>query len=151
MRQLAASLTFLTAWRATPQAHQHIESSEAIAPGAERFTHDTLHPVAIDSSRSHFLAGDDSKPRVSQTVRPRKHGEMSARPDRAGSERRRKLTRTAQPCRSRKIHPRRPVPAVQTASLARPFARRARSTARPPRVRIRTRKPCVRLRRVTDG
>jgi hypothetical protein len=76
---------------------------------------------------------------------------MPARRNRAGSERRRKLTRTAQPCRSRKIHPRRPAPAVQTASRARPFARRARSTARPPRVRIRTRKPCVRLRRVTDG
>jgi hypothetical protein len=39
----------------------------------------------------------------------------------------------------------------QTANRARPFARRARRTPRPPRVRMRTRKPCVRLRRVTDG
>jgi hypothetical protein len=40
---------------------------------------------------------------------------------------------------------------VQTAKRARPFARRALITARPPRVFMRTRKPCVRLRRVTEG
>lgn len=39
----------------------------------------------------------------------------------------------------------------QTANRARPLARRARTTLRPPRVRIRTIKPCVRLRRVFDG
>jgi len=33
----------------------------------------------------------------------------------------------------------------------RPLARRARITARPPRVFMRTRKPCVRLRRTTEG
>ena len=33
----------------------------------------------------------------------------------------------------------------------RPLARRALMTARPPRVFIRTRKPCVRARRVLDG
>jgi hypothetical protein len=38
-----------------------------------------------------------------------------------------------------------------TPSRARPLARRARITARPPRVRMRTRKPCVRLRRTTEG
>ncbi len=36
---------------------------------------------------------------------------------------------------------------VHTESLFRPFRRRAESTARPERVRIRTKKPCVRLRR----
>jgi len=36
-------------------------------------------------------------------------------------------------------------------SRARPFARRARITARPPRLRIRTRNPWVRLRRTTEG
>jgi hypothetical protein len=41
--------------------------------------------------------------------------------------------------------------AVQTLNRARPLARRARMTARPLRVRMRTRNPCVRLRRVTDG
>jgi hypothetical protein len=39
----------------------------------------------------------------------------------------------------------------QTASRARPLARRARSTALPPRLFMRTRNPCVRLRRVFDG
>jgi hypothetical protein len=40
---------------------------------------------------------------------------------------------------------------IQTPSRTRPFARRARMTARPPRVFMRTRKPCVRLRRTTEG
>jgi len=39
----------------------------------------------------------------------------------------------------------------QTARRLRPLERRARITARPPRVFMRTRKPCVRLRRVTEG
>jgi hypothetical protein len=42
-------------------------------------------------------------------------------------------------------------PPAQTLNRERPLARLARNTARPPRVRMRTRKPCVRLRRVTDG
>lgn len=39
----------------------------------------------------------------------------------------------------------------QTATRARPFARRALMTARPPAVFMRTRKPWVFLRRATDG
>lgn len=39
----------------------------------------------------------------------------------------------------------------QTESRARPRARRARITARPPRVRMRTRKPWVRFLRTTEG
>ena len=151
MRQLAASLTFLAARRTTPQAHQHIEPRQAIAPDAKYFPYDTLHPVAIDGPGRHLFAGDDSKPRVSESIQPGKHGEIPARPDRAGSQRCRELIRTPQPRRARKTHPRRPAPAVQTASRARPFARRARSTPRPPRVRIRTRNPCVRLRFAIEG
>jgi hypothetical protein len=40
---------------------------------------------------------------------------------------------------------------AQTASRARPFARRARRTLRPPILFMRARKPCVRLRRTTEG
>lgn len=39
----------------------------------------------------------------------------------------------------------------QTESRARPFARRADRTLRPPTVFIRARKPCVRARRIFDG
>lgn len=39
----------------------------------------------------------------------------------------------------------------QTPRRWRPLARRARITARPPRVRMRTRNPWVRLRRTTEG
>jgi len=38
-----------------------------------------------------------------------------------------------------------------TASLARPLARRARITARPPRVFMRTKNPCVRFLLITEG
>lgn len=48
-----------------------------------------------------------------------------------------------------------PLPALislsQTPKRARPLARRARSTARPPRVRMRTRNPWVRFLRMTEG
>lgn len=47
--------------------------------------------------------------------------------------------------------PRLPSDATQTARRWRPLARRARITLRPPRVRMRTRKPWVRLRRTTEG
>ena len=40
---------------------------------------------------------------------------------------------------------------AQTPSRFRPLARRARMIERPPRVFMRTRKPWVRLRRVTEG
>ena len=40
---------------------------------------------------------------------------------------------------------------AQTASRVRPFARRARRTLRPPILFMRARKPCVRLRRTTEG
>jgi hypothetical protein len=52
------------------------------------------------------------------------------------------------------LHPRKRISgarARQTPRRERPFARRVRSTARPPRVFMRTRNPCVRLRRVVDG
>jgi hypothetical protein len=39
----------------------------------------------------------------------------------------------------------------QTESRARPFARRADRTLRPPTVFMRARKPCVRARRIFDG
>lgn len=40
---------------------------------------------------------------------------------------------------------------TQTLNRARPFARRARMTAAPPRVFIRTRNPCVRFLLITEG
>lgn len=42
-------------------------------------------------------------------------------------------------------------PRTQALSLARPLARRALMTARPPRVRMRARKPCVRFLLISLG
>lgn len=53
----------------------------------------------------------------------------------------------AKPCGARKPEARE----LQTARRARPLARRALMTARPPRVFMRSRKPCVRARRVFEG
>jgi hypothetical protein len=52
---------------------------------------------------------------------------------------------------ARSVQNRWTVSEVQTPSRFRPLARRARMTERPPRVFMRTRKPWVRLRRVTEG
>jgi len=48
-------------------------------------------------------------------------------------------------------HMRRQKALTQTANRLRPLARLALMTARPPRVFMRTKKPCVRARRVFDG
>jgi hypothetical protein len=71
--------------------------------------------------------------------------EKSALPPRR--ERARELRSAAQPRFARQPGARR----LQTAKRARPLARRALITARPPRVFIRSRNPCVRARRVLEG
>jgi hypothetical protein len=85
---------------------------------------------------------------LGQAVGPDEQGEMAARSGSAGCQRRRVLSALQQLRAARQRGGR---PGLQTLSRARPFERRARITARPPRVRMRTRKPWVRLRRVTEG
>jgi len=62
-----------------------------------------------------------------------------------------KRARTREPAAATCPGHRRSAAADQGTSRARPFARRAESTLRPPTVFIRARKPCVRLRLTTEG
>jgi hypothetical protein len=72
---------------------------------------------------------------------------MTPNPGAARRQRRGKLLAAIQPRAARQ----RATRLDQALNRARPLARRARSTLRPPRVRLRARKPCVRLRRFTEG
>ena len=104
-----------------------------------------LRTIAVDRAREDTLRNDKTQ---------------SANADSIGLEQHAK-TRTLGSPRSRQersdICGTEPLPTAKTPALAqtlkraRPLARRARSTARPPRVRIRTRNPCVRFLRTTEG
>ena len=136
--------------RAAAHPHHNIDSPQTVAQYAERFPHQPLRPVPVDRPRHRFLADNDTEARVALAIRHGKHGEVAARCGRPRSERRRKLLAVLQPRRARQAGFRGDRGA-QTLNRARPLARRARNTERPPRVRMRTRNPWVRLRRVTDG
>ena len=105
----------------------------------------TLGTITVHSATKQSLGHDQAEPRIVETVGSDLDGNR-ARAARPGSGKDLGDRVAAEPL-SLPI----PLSATQTPSRARPFARRARITALPPRVRMRTRNPCVRLRRTTDG
>jgi hypothetical protein len=133
--------------RITPQLDYHIYAPETMARLAKRLTRHALEAIPVHRARRRPGAGNDPEPRLAQPVGSQIHPEMTLGARRPGRERFPVVIRTQQPRAARQLAGARD----QTANLARPFARRARTTLRPPRVRIRTMKPCVRLRRVFDG
>ena len=125
---------------------------------AERFADEPLAAVAVHCPRCSLSSCDDAKPCVSGAVRPGAKNKITACYASAGAENRLKVAASPKndttPWNTLFI----PFDAstidfalTQTASRARPFARRALMTARPAFVFMRTRNPCVRLRRVLDG
>ena len=118
-----------------------------LARAPECLARHSLEPVAVHCARRHPAARDDPEPRLGQAVRPQVQPEIAPRPRCSRRERLLVVLAALQP----RAAGQRAGAGNQTLNRARPFARRARSTPRPPRVRLRTRKPCVRLRRVTDG
>lgn len=109
------------------------------------FPKKTLGTITIHSARKQTLRYDQAEPGIVETVGSDLDGNRARSP---GPGNRKDLGDRFAPeplCL--------PIPlnVAQTPSRARPFARRARITALPPRVRMRTRNPCVRLRRTTDG
>lgn len=112
---------------------------------AKQLPQHALHPVAIDRAGKDALGDDEAKPRDAERVDSGEDTEARTlerspageqRGDVGGSE---PQPSTISPADS------------QTLNRARPLARRARITARPPRVRMRTRNPWVRFLRRTEG
>jgi hypothetical protein len=104
-----------------------------------------LHPVAVNRPWKDALGNDKTEPGHAQHVRSERDRESCAS-DGPDSRQQRGDIGSAQAL------PAGIAPALgQTLRRARPLARRARITARPPRVRMRTRKPWVRFLRTTEG
>src|SRR5688572_15079324 len=118
-----------------------------MARPAKRLARHALEAIPVHRAPRGLGAGDDPEARLAQAVGPQIHPEMTPGARRPGRERLPVVLPAQQPRAARQLAGTRD----QTANLARPFALRARTTLRPPRVRIRTIKPCVRLRRVFDG
>lgn len=104
-----------------------------------------LQPVSVDRSWKNTLGNDKTDSGHAQRVGSEQDRETRA-PDRPDSCQQRGNIGSMQTL------PAGIAPALgQTLRRARPLARRARITARPPRVRMRTRKPWVRFLRTTEG
>jgi hypothetical protein len=117
-----------------------------IAQSPEYLANGALHHGTRGRARSHLPA--DHYPEAGLragsiiSAQYNKKIALSARRESASE-----LRLPAEPCLARQPLARR----LQTARRARPFARRALITARPPRVFMRSRKPWVRARRVFEG
>jgi hypothetical protein len=124
----------------------YVNRSQSAAVEAEDFADQALHADAGNGPGHVAFCGDDAELGgfVRGIVPDLNCKEESLAP---AGEPSREARRAAQPRRARQSG----ANDVHTARRARPLARRALITARPPRDFIRTRKPWVRLRRVLDG
>jgi hypothetical protein len=126
-------------------ANQDIATSQLRLAASKPFSNHALDAIAVDRARQHPLGNDEAQPRDAERVCFEQHAETGALDGSPSGE------------QGNDIGGPESLPAgeapvlAQTARRARPFARRARSTARPPRVRIRTRNPWVRFLRITEG
>jgi hypothetical protein len=129
--------------RFSRQPDQDVAASKSPLMGAKTFTQHPFHPVAVYGTRKYALGNNETEPRDTQRICLEEYVEPGAlygspsckQPGNVGCTKSLPATVTL----------------AQTLKRARPLARRARSTARPPRVRIRTRKPWVRFLRITEG
>src|SRR5882672_7836624 len=116
-------------------ANQNVAASETRLLSAKQLPQDALHPVAIDRARKDALGNDQPESGNAERIGSEQHAE-SGTPERpSAGEKRGDVGRS-------EALPSTVTPAdAQTLNRARPLARRARMTARPPRVRMRTRNP----------
>jgi hypothetical protein len=132
-------------------AQNDVECEHGGTRGAHDFAQAPAQPVAVDSA-THHLSPDDvadaagrlcGRGRDQLQVLPVMTGTVPEyRLERAGAAK----TIPGGPSGRRRSRNER-----QTASRARPLARRAERTLRPPTVFMRARNPCVRARRIFDG
>jgi len=123
-----------------------IDWTELIAQLTEYFSNGTLHQGTCNRARCRMPADDDSQAGLSARRAVPAQNDKKL-PLSLCRKRTRELRFPAQPRFAGQPVARR----LQTAKRARPLARRALITARPPRVFMRSRKPCVRARRVLEG
>ena len=138
--------------RATgPQPHDNVESTYVRPMAAHGLAEDPADVVSVHRAGELLLADDITDPPDAGTGRHGKHlyvsrfqpASLSEQPGKGrGSGESLAAVRADRGCA---------VLTNYTASRARPLARRARNTLRPPAVFILLRKPWVRLRRTTDG
>lgn len=119
----------------TGQAKDEVAAAQFRLPMAERFPAEASDAISLDRSPHQPFRNDQRQPRVPEGIDDAVKHEALRSHGTAHLECRGHGAGTQPP-----VAPQ-PSAARQTASRARPFARRARMTARPPRVRILTRKP----------
>jgi hypothetical protein len=129
--------------------YQQVNGAESFLFQAEGFAYAALNAVALDGLRAVLFRHEDAKARRSRVASLQKKsvsGQITSRPPLQQAFEMRFLPQPAswiepEALAGRGYNPRR----------RRPLARRLRSTARPPRVPLRTRKPWRRARRVLEG
>jgi len=107
--------------------------------------------IAIDRARQRLLADDDPGPAAFARGHGADHLQESTFAAPAAAKHRIEGARAREPVPAASTEHCRGTSVDQGARRARPFARRAERTLRPPTLFIRARKPCVRLRLTTEG
>lgn len=135
-----------------PGEDDDIQPSQQVLVQAEALPYLSLDAVALDGGLDVALGDGETEARVSQPVGARQKGQAGIADPAWPGEDAAELRGVPEaplpgegPVRLRQGGP------DQTLSRARPFARRALRTWRPPLVAIRARKPWVRLRRMLLG
>lgn len=131
------------------RAHQHINRAEPLLLQAESLADATLDAITHDGARRVPARDQEAKPRRSAVASPHIHGVAVQVAPRAVSQQPFEVGLLPQPACG--IQPEALAGRGYSPSRRRPRARRLRSTLRPPAVRLRTRKPWRRARRVLEG
>jgi hypothetical protein len=125
---------------------QQVNLAQTSLPGSEPLADLPFDSIASDRQRNMAFRRSQAEAGVTERIWPDLY-EYAATTHFASIQQQRRNVLLAEPLDPGIA----PAAVVQTASRARPFARRARMTARPPRVRIRTRNPWVRFLFMTEG
>src|SRR5690349_17430431 len=134
--------------RPAAQLNHHVYTRQAVAHRPEHLADEALCPVTIDRPWRNALGGDNADSGMGKAVGPHEYHEMAPHARSALCQRLGELRPAREPRGARQAGVEL---LAQTLRRARPLERRARMTARPLRVRMRERNPCVRARRTLDG
>ena len=127
----------------SPGNEDHIDSRQVRARPPERFSGHTLESVSLNTQTYMLLGDHQPETRLTHVVSPDKQRKRRMAECPGLVENMAEITRFEKACGLGKTGSVRPVYGV---SRARPRARRALMTFRPPTVRILALKPCVRTR-----